>query len=163
MILLSFLSAVLLHECGHLFALTLFHARLLKTKLSPFGITLTHTPLSSPFASLTVASFGPLFGIIGFVATQNSLSVPIFQAVTLSLSLFNLIPITGLDGGRILNAALSFFLPPAAAEAIARITSHLCLVLLWIVGAYLFLFHNASPSLFLMSLALFFENAKNEE
>jgi len=162
MIILSFLAAVLLHECGHLFALTLFHARIEKARLSPFGITLTYTGLPSPLANLAVAAAGPFFGLIGYIVAQYSLSLPLFRAITLSLSLFNLLPVQTLDGGRILNAILSLFLLPSKAEAISRSASKITLLLLWSTGAYVFLLENSSPSLFLMALTLFFEGIKHE-
>lgn len=162
MIILSFLAAVLLHECGHLLALTLLHARIKSARLSPFGVTITHTPLPSPLASLAVAAAGPFFGLIGYIAAQHSSSLPLFKTITLSLSLFNLLPIKTLDGGQILNAALSCFLLPQKAEALSRGISKFALLFLWLVGAYLFLLANSSPSLFLMALTLFFEGIKHE-
>ncbi len=162
MIILSFLAAVLLHECGHLFALTLFHARIEKARFSPFGITLTHSRLPSPIASFTVAAFGPFLGMIGYAAAQFSGELPLFQTITLSLSLFNLLPIATLDGGRMMNATLSFFLPTPKAETVSRVVSEFTLLVLWLLGAYLFLWTNGSPSFFLMALTLFFESIKHE-
>ena len=163
MLVLSFLAAVLLHECGHLFALSLFHARIESARLSPFGITLTHTHLSSPIASLTVAAFGPLFGIIGYVVLQYSGHLPVFCAVSLFLSIFNLLPIRTLDGGRIASAALSLWLSPERAENTARTLSGCALLFLWLIGGHILFIENGSPSLFLMALALFFEHLKTED
>ena len=162
MIILSFLAAVLLHECGHLFALTLFRARISSARLSLFGITLIHTKLPSPLYDLAVAAAGPLFGIFGYIVTQNSCYFPVFPSISITLSLFNLLPIATLDGARILNALLCLRLDPIKAESLGRAVSKITLLFLWLIGAYLFLFQNSSPSLFLMALTLFFEGIKLE-
>lgn len=162
MTILSFLAAVLLHECGHLFALSLFHAQIKEARLSPFGITLTHSPLPTPLAAFTVAACGPLFGLLGYFAALSSGVFPLFSAISLLLSLFNLLPIRTLDGARMACSLLSLFLPPHEAEAAARMLSGFTLALLWLIGAYLLLWQDGSPSLFLTSLALFLEGLKNE-
>ena len=162
MILFSFLSAILLHECGHLFGLVLAKAHIRKARLSPFGITLSHSPLCSELAAFTVAALGPIAGVIGYIVLHYSNSLPLFSKISLALSLFNLLPIRSLDGGRMLHALASALTPPHTAEAITRRISHTALLFLWFVGLYTFFFLGLSPTLFLMSLTLFFEELKLE-
>ena len=163
MAIFSFLSAILLHESGHMFALLLYRAKIINVRLSPFGMTITHSALPSEIATFTVAAFGPLFGIIGFFAEQCSGTLPFFSLFSLVLSLFNLLPIKTLDGSRMTEALLSRFLPPNTATCVAELLSHIFLFLLWLFGIFLFFFLDESPSLFFMSLALFFQGVKDEE
>ena len=160
MLFFSFLSAVLLHECGHLVGLILVRARIVSYRLSFFGITMVHTPLFSPLAALTVASLGPIFSLVGFFASHYSSSLQIFSLISLILALFNLLPIASLDGEQILRAALNFFLYPSETEQVSRLISHLTLFSLWAVGSYIFFALDQSPSLFLLSLTLFLQSVR---
>ena len=160
MIILSFLSAVLLHECGHLLALVFFKAPITKARISLFGITLSHAPLSLK-RSFTVSAFGPLFGLIGYLLAPKE-TLPLFSSFSLLFSLFNLLPIKTLDGARMLTAALASFLAPTSVELVSSCISKCALLVLWLLGSYLFLFKDQSPSLFLMALALFFESSAHE-
>ena len=160
MLFLSLLSAILLHESGHLFALMLFRARIVTFRLSFFGITLCHTPLPSPFASFLVAGFGPLFSILGYIVSQYSVELHTFSLISLMLGLFNLLPIATLDGEKICKTLLSLLLSPTRAELCATLISYTVLFCLWLIGGYLVLWLDASPSLFLLSVTLFLQNVR---
>ena len=163
MLLFSFLSAILLHECGHMIALCLFRAKLVSARVTPFGMTLTHTPLSSPCKNAAVALSGPLFGIIGYIVSHYSGHFPLFSMISLYLSLFNLIPIASLDGNRILRSLLEIFFAPHTSDCCSLFISKLSLLSLWLIGTYSFFLLDGSPSLFLMALTLFFQGMKHEE
>ena len=162
MLLFSYLAAILLHECGHMTALVLFHARIKRLSVSPFGLTISHTPLSSFYQSFAVAASGPLFGVIGYIVSHHSSSLPLFSQISLLLSLFNLLPIATLDGSRMLSSLLESRFSPDTSERITSAVSSLTLALLWLIGAYLFFFLDLGATLFLMALTLFFQKLKND-
>ena len=160
MLFFSFLSAVLLHECGHLVGLILVRARIVSYRLSFFGITMVHTPLFSPLATLTVAGLGPIFSLFGFFVSHHSSFLHIFSLISLILALFNLLPIASLDGEKMLRSILALFLSPSKTERLSRLVSYLALFSLWTVGGYIFFALDQSPSLFLLSLTLFLQSVR---
>ncbi|MBR2987146.1 MAG: site-2 protease family protein [Clostridia bacterium] len=151
MLFFSFLSAILLHECGHLIGLLWAGAKIVSYRLSPFGITVTHTHLASRRHLFTVAALGPLFSLIGYIATHHSDSFQMFSLISLLLGSFNLLPIPSLDGEKMMKALL-FSCP-----RLRKLVSALALFLLWLVGCYVFWILDGSPSLFLLALTLFCE------
>ena len=155
--LLPLLASVFLHECGHILLLFLTGGKLRGVRFGLCGITLNAEYPPSYFAKIAISLGGPLIGILSFLLFQkagNTLSL--FAEMNCALSLFNLLPITSLDGGTALEAILLLFFPYDTACAITRIVSLVTTVLLWSFSIYLFLFLNGSPSLFFLSLCFFF-------
>ena len=152
------LTAILLHECGHLLA-----ARLCQVKTSGFFVdslgarlTLSGIALSYP-VELIISSAGPL---------ANLLSLPIslllkgdnaafFVSVSLALALLNLLPIKGFDGGRIFYCLTALFTDSVRAERLCVLLSFFSLFVLWCVSVYLMMKTGADLSLFLFSISVF--------
>lgn len=111
--------ALLLHECGHLLALRLFHVRPKHLSLTPFGglIDLPENHSLSPFGAFVTAAAGPAASLLGCIislaAVQKQwLSFPssfAFLRANALLLAVNLLPALPLDGGRMLQAILSRF------------------------------------------------------
>ncbi|MBE6662001.1 MAG: hypothetical protein E7606_01820 [Ruminococcaceae bacterium] len=153
------LTAILIHELGHLFA-----ARLLRMKPSgatadTIGIRLLFrgTPPSYK-KEIVLCAAGPL---------ANLLSIPLsllfglsptsfFHAVSGALALLNLLPIEGFDGGRIVRASLLLFLPPDTTDKITDVLSFLFLFMLWCISVYLMMRTANELSLFFFATAIFF-------
>ena len=126
--LLPMLLALLLHESGHLIAAKCLQMPLEEVELTPFGglITLGNQDAASPAAQFLLALAGPLFSFFGCLAAgalyrRGQVSFPfasVFARANLLLLLFNLLPALPLDGGRMLQAALSRFFPLAAVKRV---------------------------------------------
>lgn len=151
--------AVGIHELGHLLAAALMHLRPTGICADTLGIRLLFgSRMLSYREELWLSASGPLF---------NLLSLPIalffpdgkesfFFAASCALSMLNLLPIFGFDGGRILSCLLSRLENPSLADRILSITSFLSLFALWSASVYLILRMGSSLSLFLFSTAIFF-------
>ena len=74
---------------------------------------------------------------------------------SLSLGVFNLIPVGGFDGGRILSGLLHKLLPPTLAEGVAGAASFVSVLCLWMLSVWLLLRTGTSLSLFVFSCCLF--------
>lgn len=106
------LCAAILHELGHAVAYYLMMGRLPRISLSPLGLGM-EVPSScfTPAQLLVLAAAGP--GVNLALAGLTFLSLQLqasyggywFLGVNLWMGLFNLIPLAGLDGARILQAA----------------------------------------------------------
>lgn len=112
---LPFLGAVLFHELGHFLALCMMKKRPLWLSLTFVGASMETTVLSYR-QTIWAAGAGPLFSLLlGLLFPLT----PILSAYSLLLGLFNLLPMPGLDGGKILESFLYLHLSPSAAGTIA--------------------------------------------
>lgn len=129
---LAWLLAVCIHEFGHYFALRLCKVPIFGLRLSHLGVTMETGELQeceTIFCSLA----GPLFAMI---FTVLSPVLPCMAVCILLQSLFNLLPIYPLDGGRAMQAILNLLLPARWAGYI-----ELAIVCLTVLGVlYLFYF-----------------------
>lgn len=119
------LCAFLLHESGHLLvAVGLMRMRADEIELTPFGgvITLRDMNAASSLQAFLTAAGGPCASLLGCLAAPMLIrtwpfhTVQAFARASLLLFLFNLIPALPLDGGRMMRAVLSRFLPASAVE-----------------------------------------------
>ena len=150
--------AATFHECGHLLAARFLHIRLRLLELDLMGARLYPCrSIPSYRAELLLAAAGPLASLalaLPFLGT----SAPFFVALrnaTLSFALFNLLPIEGFDGGRILHALLACRFGERGARHTLLVTSYLCLLFLFALSACLLLRYGEDATLAVLSASLF--------
>lgn len=156
---LSMICAVALHESGHLLYARLRRIPILSFELSMLGAQIKIDPSRLSYTDeLLLAAAGPLAGLLGSAVCPSLFSgadlLP-FSVISLCLSLFNLIPIETLDGGRILKCAISVLFSPDAADRALRISSFITLFVLWLFSVYLMLKSIDGVSVFAFSAILF--------
>lgn len=154
------LPAALLHELGHVAAAAALGIDLRSIRLDVLGARLnTSGRLHSYAAEVALCAAGPAVNFLCF-----ALLLPFFERAdylsalgltSLSLGIFNLLPISGFDGGRILYGLLHRLLPPTLAERLCAACSLLSLLLLWMLSVWLLLRTGSSLSLFVFSCYLF--------
>ena len=132
-VLLPFLLAAAVHELGHLLALRLLRHPLPSITLS-FSGAVMETGLLSYRDELLAAAAGPLASL----AAGSFLPLwPEFGLYSVILGLFNLLPLPGLDGGRMLRCAAMLLLPPESASRICRVLGICTGLALWGCALYL--------------------------
>lgn len=157
-------AAVLVHEAGHLFAFLalgepppIFAGRAGGLLLSPRGQVLSYG------RELIVAAAGPLFNIATALALIPALhggrgeASFCFFALNLLSALFNLLPIAGFDGGRVLFCLASLLFPPRFARGLCDGFSLFFLLIFYFSALFLFLFGRGAEYSFLLSLFLLYE------
>jgi Zn-dependent protease len=169
------LIAVLFHGLGHLIAAALCGVPLDRLSLSHTGLRLLtrDTVFPSYRAEAVIALGGPVGNLLGntLLIVLSHLPVPpsadaFFVALnaqvlplSLHLALWNLLPIEGFDGGRILQCLLNLAqnknLSPCVAEQLVTASSCFCLLLLWFLSVYLLLHGSGALSLYLFCVELF--------
>ncbi len=112
----AFLLAAAFHELGHVLALSLMGKPPDCLSLSFLGANMDVPALSYGGAAIAYAA-GPLFS---FLLGLYGPCLPTLGRISIGLGLFNLLPISGLDGSGILTCLLCLALSPDTAQCIAR-------------------------------------------
>lgn len=158
---LFLLAAITLHETGHLSAFLLCGERLPSFRGRGFGFLMTpQGKLLSYKKELAIAAAGPLFNLAACLCLLPALRAGraqdatfCFFALNFLTAAFNLLPIRGFDGGRILSATLLLFLSPRICEAVTGAIS-LSLALLFYFCA-LFLSFSLGGGIYPFALSCF--------
>lgn len=154
------LLAALVHELGHIAAAALLGIDLRQIKLDVLGARLTtQGRLHSYAAEVALCLAGPAVNFLSFALLfpfmDRSAFLTQLALASLSLGVFNLIPVGGFDGGRIFSGLLHKLLPPNAAEKLCGLISFLSILCLWMLSVWLLLRTGTSLSLFVFSCCLF--------
>lgn len=105
--LLSLLVAVLVHEIGHIAAIYVLGNKVGNIRLEPSGLKIEYMGILSKKDELCSALAGPLGGLVFFFAAKHFDALNLSAQISLIYSLFNLLPIFPLDGGRVLYINLA--------------------------------------------------------
>jgi len=164
-LLLGTLAAALVHELGHLWAALACRIRIQAFTLDLLGARLrVNDSLLSYRQEILLCLGGPLVNLLCFAEgtflSHMGISLsPFFEGMTLGslcLAVVNLLPIATFDGGRILYALLCAKGSEGLAHRLLRISSLLCLGVLWLSSVYLLLRYSASLPLFIFCVGMFF-------
>ena len=104
----AIVPAVILHECGHLFALRCMGAVPTRLSISMSGLCLDYCGSLSEGQEALAALAGPVGGLLGaLICSRIGIAMEsqfwtCYAGVGLLFSIFNLLPTLPLDGGRIL-------------------------------------------------------------
>lgn len=151
-------TAILLHECGHLLAAKAYRVRASGFSVDSLGarLTLAGTILSYP-TELIICAAGPLANLLSLPLARlfGQENGRFFLSVSLALALLNLLPIKGFDGGRIFYCLSALLLDPTRADRLCSLFSFFSLFILWCISVYLMLRMGADLSLFLFSVSVF--------
>jgi Zn-dependent protease len=155
---LATLIAVLVHEGGHILAARCLRVRLRLLELDTPGARLVPAgALPSYRAEALLAAAGPAASLLLalFCLPHGGAFCRAVLWATLSLALFNLLPVRGFDGERVLCCALSVCFAPATVRAVCSTLAYLTLLLLFALSACLLLRFGEQLSLAVLSASLF--------
>ncbi len=155
--LISILAAALIHEMGHIITARLLRIRLRFCRTGMAGISLKYDfSTVSHLKEAAVSIAGPLAGITVTLICRLSGSLSYFAGASAALAIFNLLPISYLDGGGALSAILSSFLPPDTAWKICRILSVIFTLALWCSAVFIMLRSGGDLSVIAVSVYLLY-------
>lgn len=154
---LPILSAVFIHECGHLIVCRLCggHFRAFQPFAAGAVIGYDAASLSYP-REIAAAAAGPLANLLSFFLTLGCPGrlAALFGLSSLALALFNLLPHRRLDGGVILSAILSYLCDAECSARILHIVSQITTVCLWMCAAAVQMRCGGNLSLLFVSVYL---------
>ena len=149
----AFLAAAAVHEAGHLLFLRAAGVRPRCLRLGIAGLELDYRGELRGRAGAAAIAAGPIFGLAyGMLAFSESDFFALSGGVSIALSLFNLLPLLPLDGGRLLELSTG-----ERGRGISRVMS----IIFAAVGLWLWL-SRGWISVFAMGLWLLWWNYKNK-
>jgi len=131
-VVLPFFLAAALHESGHLLVLRLLRKPAREMVLGFSGAVLETPPLGYREEFLAAAA-GPLASLLLGLITPLW---PLLGLWSLALGCFNLLPIPGLDGGRMLRCLALLHLSPEGAGRLTRFAALLTALGIWGTAVY---------------------------
>ncbi|MCI8649092.1 MAG: hypothetical protein HFG20_03150 [Anaerotruncus sp.] len=149
---LAVLTAVALHECGHLLMMWLAGVKIPAVEFCPFGIRLERQTLLPVAKETAVYLGGVLANAVCLCCWVPWYGWDAFSQAHLGLLLFNLLPVGRLDGGQLLRLAL-FRLDPVTAQQIQWLVGFLGLAPLFAAGFWMLWRGNVSLLLTVVYLA----------
>ena len=155
------LLACLIHETGHLivFLLAGYVPQSLTFELGGIRLQKPEQELS-PWREVLVqlagsaANFSVFFLLIGSIGQISGWSI--FAVTHLVLGIFNLLPLRGLDGGKLAALFFGRFFPERTAYLICSVLDLTCLVLLSAAGVFLFFRNPRSVTLLMFAAGSLF-------
>ena len=125
---LAWLAAAFVHEAGHYIAIRVCGYRVYRIVVSCYGAMMETEPLED--REWICAAAGPLSALLLVLLTHW---IPRIAICALTQSLFNILPIDSMDGGRVFSRILQLLLPQSIAERTALVVSHLTIIMLTIL------------------------------
>ncbi len=147
--------AALLHELGHMAALRLVGVHVEGICLTAFGAEIfADTRYLSYQRDILCTLAGPLVNIVlGMILARTSGDY-LFAGANLLQGSFNLLPISGLDGARVLRLLVSWVLDPIAADRICGAVEAVFAVVFAVAAFYLVLCHHVGAFLLLAAFGI---------
>lgn len=148
--------AALLHELGHLAALRLVGTDVEEMCFTLFGAEIrADTRYLSYGRDIFCTLAGPAVNILAAVILARSARDYLLAGANLLQGVFNLLPLTGLDGARALHLVLSWLMGPARADRISRGVEICCAASITLLALYLVVHHHTGGFLFLAMAGVF--------
>ena len=154
------LFAVIMHETGHLFAMWVLDCAPKQIKLIPASVQITEDITNRYRTDIAVALCGPLtnlllFGVFYFnyLSFKNDI-VLCYALINIIIGIFNLLPVTGLDGGTVLLSVLAKNIDYNRARCILRIITLVTAAAILFVGVMFTLRGKLNISIYIFGLYL---------
>lgn len=155
LVIYGFFSSII-HECSHLLFMYLFNEKPEKIIFTFYGIRIEKRESIYIWKEVLILLAGPIINILIFIIffpLRSDSVCGIIAAYNLILGLFNMLPIGGLDGGRILNLVLLRICGARKADIISKAISVIILFPVAVMAFYLFI--NDHNNITLLMLAIF--------
>lgn len=132
-------TSALAHELGHLAAIALTRTEVRRMRFVAAGAVIDLNGLLTPRQEMGVVAAGPIAGLL-FAGVCFLADTPYFfyaGLVSLLTSVFNLLPVYPMDGGRLAYLLLRSAMPEPAARRVIRVIGTICGICVAGTGVFL--------------------------
>lgn len=159
-LLIPTLFAVLIHEAGHLFAMWVSDCAPKEIRLIPACVQIVEGIGGTRAAGIGIILCGPLANtavaaalFINFYLSRSDVSLR-FALLNAVLAAFNMLPVSGLDGGRLIEQIIAKNKDIYTAEKTVRVITVILSSAAFIFGTWLLLQKRVNISVFIVALYL---------
>lgn len=155
------LFAVFIHESGHLLAMWAADCQPKEIKLIPTSVQIIRNFTEKPHGEAIITLCGPLANFVIFIVLFINYSIfkneqtLLFAIINLVMGLYNMLPVSQLDGGDLLVYLLCRKFDIYKSESIVRIITVIFALLIFLFGVYLWVSKTFNISVFVFALYLF--------
>jgi len=154
------LFASLVHEGGHLLCMWATDSQPKAIRLIPTSVQIVRAFSLKHKTEAAILACGPAANLAFFVALfvnyrifESNQSL-VFAVLNLVLAVFNLLPVSGLDGGSLLTLALARFVDIYKAESIVKLITLAFAFVMFLLGVYLWVSKTVNISVFIVAAYL---------
>ena len=154
------LFAVFIHESGHLLAMWAADCQPKAIRLIPTSVQIVRGFSAKKYGEAAIAFCGPAANLVMFSVLFSNYSIFSseqsfkFSILNLVMAVFNLLPVSGLDGGTLLTILLSRFTDIYKSESIVRIITGIFSFCSLLLGVYLAVSGTVNISVFIVAVYL---------
>ena len=154
------LFASFIHEAGHLFAMWVCECQPKSIKLIPASVQITRGFSTKPNGEVAVSLCGPVANLLVFAVLLinylffKNITVLTFAILNLILCIFNLLPVSGLDGGTLLTIFIAKNTDLYKAQGIVRIITAVMSAVVFVLGVYMWTCGKFNISVFIVAVYL---------
>lgn len=136
--LIGWLIAAAIHETFHILAIGLFRIKILSITLRASGAVIESESMT-PFCECICALAGPVGGLAALLLLRVS---PEIALCAMLQSLYNLLPVYPLDGGRALKNLIACIWGEQISSRLSKTITGIIVVFLSCIGGYISLFYS---------------------
>lgn len=154
------LFAVFIHESGHMLAMWAADCQPKAIRLIPTSVQIVRgfSPKKCGEAAITVCGSAANFVVCGVLFINyyifDSRQSLVFATLNLVIAVFNLMPVSGLDGGTLLTFLLARFTDIYKAERTVRIITAVFAFSVFLLGVYFWASGTLNISVFITAIYL---------
>ncbi len=154
------LFAIFVHESGHLLAMWAAECQPRAIRLIPTSVQIIRGFSPKKHGEVAIAVCGPMANLVIFASlfanylvfdSRQSLK---FAILNLVITIFNLLPVQGLDGGALLTIFIAKFTDIYKAESIVNIITLVLSLVIFLLGVYLWASGTVNISVFIVAVYL---------
>ncbi len=152
----AIIATAILHEAGHLAALNLFGVDVEGITFTAFGVEIRADLTYLPYwKDMICTAAGPLINILAAIFLARVAGAYLYAGSSLVQGVFNLLPLSGLDGARLLRSGVSWLFGPVVAQYVVRAVEIVFMLVFAVSILYAVIIHRAGGFLFLALLGVF--------
>jgi stage IV sporulation protein FB len=135
----AFLTAALAHELGHLTAMICTGANIRGLRLTACGPVIEYVGVLTQAQEMGIVAAGPVAGLLfaGACAMADTAYFSYAGAIALLGTMFNLLPVLPMDGGRLALALLGEVFSEATAQRLLCLMGTVCGLLVTVTGIFI--------------------------